>query len=141
MVRVAFSGHYLFSTCSIYLQLRTSQPSCQQGYFSFPQSLLLAKGSQAQPVGCSSEGSRSTQVRAFCPCTAGSVIKGINLVIHGCPRRSWESTSMSFRQAVSVLYSLIAPALQLCLFPHPHFSEQMQMLGLSFDSFQMPTPR
>lgn len=139
MVRVAFSGHYLLSTSAICLQLRTSQPSCQQGCFSFPQSLLLAKGSQAQPVGCSSEGSRSTQVRAFCPCTAGSVIR-INLVVHGCPRRSWESTSMSFRQAVSSV-SFDSTCTSVMAFPLPPFSRHMQMLALSFGSFQMPTPR
>lgn len=85
MVRVTFFKHYLFLMNAIYLQLGIAQPSSWQGCFSLYQSFLLAEGRQVQPEEHWSVGSTSTDVTAFCPWTAGSVIKGIIWVVQDSP--------------------------------------------------------
>lgn len=141
---VAFSEHYLFPMSAIYLQLGTSWSRCQQGCFSLHQSLLLTKGRKSEPKEHWSVGSRSTQVRIFCPWTVGSVIKGISLIVHGCTKRSWEFTQMCLGQTVSALclpLSFDNTYISLTSFSSSSFPEQVLMLGLSFSSLQIKISR
>lgn len=144
MVRVAFSRHYLFSMSAIYLQLGTSWPSCQQGCFFTFSVLSFGQGQTSSSQEHWSVESSSTKVRTFYPWTARSVVRGIILVVHWCPGDCHCLFRVCLGQAISPLclpvsfhstYISVMPLLS------GSFSEQIQMLGLSFSSLHLWSPR